>query len=230
MRKIGLVGGLGPESTVDYYKGILGAFKEGYARDGFPEIVLDSLDLRAFVKSADEGRWEVIADMLVRSCERLEGAGAAFGAIASNTPHRVFGEVQARTRLPLVSIVSATVEHLRASGIRRVCFLATGFTMRADFYTGELRAAGITPFLPDDAEIDYVQRTLMDEIELGIVTPEARERFTAIARRVVAANACDGVVLACTELPLVIKPGDFDAAYVDTAAIHVAAIVERCRA
>ena len=228
MKKIGIIGGLGPESTIDYYRGIIDAFKPTYRTQGFPEIAVESVDLHWFTEQAEAGLWDSIAAMLIDRFEILRRAGADFGAIASNTPHKVFPRVQQGTALPLLSIVEAVCEHVLGLGAARLCLLGTGFTMNSDFYQRAFQAAGMEVLVPNPEEIEYIQEKIFSEIEFGIIKPETKTGFLEIIRRMEAEHRIEGVILGCTELPMLLKPGDFGLHYIDTTAVHIAAIVDRC--
>jgi len=228
MKKIGIVGGLGPESTIDYYRGIIDAFKPTYQTLGFPEIAVESVDLHWFTEQAEGGGWDRIAAMLIDRFEILRQGGADFGAIASNTPHKVFPQVQQGTALPLLSIVEAVRDHALRLGDERLCLLGTGFTMQSDFYQKAFQQAGVEVFVPTREEIEYVQEKIFSEIEFGIVQTETRSAFLQIIKRMETERRVQGVILGCTELPMLLKPEDFSLHYIDTTAIHVAAIVDRC--
>jgi aspartate racemase len=228
MKKIGIVGGLGPESTIDYYRGIMDAFKPTFQTLGFPEIAVESVNLRWFSEQADCGGWDRIAAMLIDRFEILRQGGADFGAIASNTPHKVFPQVQEGTALPLLSIVEATRDHALSLGSARLCLLGTGFTMRSDFYQKTFQNAGVEVVVPNQEEIEYVQEKIFSEIEFGTVKTETKTAFLEIIKRMETEQGIQGVILGCTELPMLLKPEDFNLHYIDTTAIHVAAIVDRC--
>ena len=230
MKKAAIIGGIGPESTLDYYRGIIDAFKPTYAETGFPELIIESLDLKTVITAAGENRWDDIARIFAAKFNTMMDAGADFGVIASNTPHRVFREIQSDTALPLISIVSETAAYIREREITRVCLLGTGFTMRADFFSKELESNGITVVVPAAGEIDYIQDKLMTEIELGVIHHETKRRFLEIVSHLENEHSVEGLVLGCTELPLIIKPEDTDLHYIDTMRIHIDRIVREIRA
>ncbi len=229
MKKIGIIGGLGPASTIDYYRGIIAAFQPTYQSSGFPEIAVESVDLRSFTEQTRAGRWEAIAGMLIDRFEALRQGGAELGAIASNTPHRVFDQVQQGTALPLLSIVEATREHTLRLGVARLCLLGTAFTMQSDFYQRSFQAAGMELFVPNPDEIEYIQQKIFSEIEFGTIRAETKAGFLRIIERIETEQQIQGVILGCTELPMLLRSEDFGLHYIDTTAIHIAAIVERCR-
>ncbi|MCK5007758.1 MAG: amino acid racemase [Spirochaetia bacterium] len=229
MKKIGIVGGLGPESTVEYYRGIIEAFKPTYEQLGYPEIGIESVDLHSMVADAQEGAWDKIASMISNRFEILRRGGAELGAIASNTPHKVFDQVQQDTALPLLNIVDAARDHAVQLGVKTLCLLGTKFTMESDFYQKAFHEAGLHVVVPKLEEIDYVQEKLFSEIEFGVIKDSTKDRFISIIDRITADQNIEGVILGCTELPLLLKPEDISLHYIDTTAIHIAKIVERCR-
>jgi len=229
MKKIGIVGGLGPESTVDYYRGIIEAFKPTYEQLGYPEIGIESVDLRSFTVDAQEGAWDKIASMISIRFEILRRGGAELGAIASNTPHKVFDQVQQSTSLPLLSIVDAARDHAVQLGGKTLCLLGTKFTMESDFYQKAFHEAGLHVVVPNPEEIDYIHEKLYSEIEFGVIKRSTKNRFVSIIDRIAADHNIEGVILGCTELPLLLKPEDFSLHYIDTTSIHIAKIVENCR-
>src|SRR6202790_1754916 len=143
MRTAGMVGGLGPESTVDYYRSIIARFRARKPEAGYPHVVINSLDVDKGIAMLDAGRLDNLAAYLGAPGDLLVRAGADFGFIAANTPPLVFDEVQHRSAIPLLSIVRATCNHARALGLKKVGLFGTGFTMRASFYSEEFQRVGI---------------------------------------------------------------------------------------
>ena len=155
MKKIGIIGGLGPESTVDYYKGIINACKPNYETHGYPEIILESVDLRTFMNFANNGEWQTIANYLAQKCELLRKSGADFGAIASNTPHKVFPSIQNKTSLPLISIVEATCDYAKKLELSTLCLLGTKFTMESDFFQKIPKGAMVVVHVLVDPSVSF---------------------------------------------------------------------------
>lgn len=229
MKTIGIVGGIGPESTLDYYRGIIDACKPDYAREGYPEILISSMNLKQLVAQAECGDWNGIARDIAARFEHLRAGGAVFGAIASNTPHRVFDAIQAATALPLISIVSETARSITDRNLTRICLLGTGFTMRSAYYQQELSRYGIETAVPAEDEISWIQEKLFTEIELGIIRDDTRSGLVTIMRRIAEEHGTQGVILGCTELPLILRPEDVPGAYINTTRIHIDAIVRESR-
>lgn len=228
MKTIGIVGGLGPESTVDYYQRIIGAFVKRRPQATYPEIVIFSANSDALFELVDRKDWDGMAAMLLAKIRALAAAGADFGAISANTPHVVFDRVAAASPIPLVSIVEATREAARVAGMKRLGLLGTKLTMSSDFYAVAFRKAGMTIFVPTEEEQRLIHHRLMSEIELGIFRQGTRDELTAIARRLQRDHGIDGLILGCTELPLILTEPLEGLPFLNTSAIHCDRIVRAC--
>lgn len=229
MKKAGIVGGLGPESTIDYYKGIITAFHNSYDDTGYPEIAIESCNIKELLGYSNIDRWDIVAERLARKFESLRSSGCDFGVIASNTPHKVFDDIQKGTTLPLLSIIEATCDYAVSIHSEKLCLLGTKFTMQSDFYQKVFDKKNIQLVVPEEAEMDYIHEKIFSELEYGIVKQETKERYLKIIDRIVNTYHCDGVILGCTEFPLLIKQEDVSLAYLDTTAIHINKIVEVIR-
>jgi aspartate racemase len=229
MKKIGLVGGIGPESTLDYYRSIITEFRDSYETTGFPEIVIESIDLRNFNALVEAGKWEAVIQLLSIKCELLRRCGAEIGAMASNTPHAVFDAIQAKTDLPMVSIVAVTVEYARALGVKSLCLLGTRFTMTSDYYQDEFDKYNIRLTTPEPAEIERIQEILFREIELGVIKEKSRSEIVGIINRIRKSTGVEGVILGCTELPLILSQKDVAIHCINPSRIHIDALVKECR-
>ena len=229
MKKVGIVGGLGPESTVQYYRGIIDAFKPAYDHYGYPEIAIESINLKAVMNHIDLSRWDEVAEFIASKFEVLRAGGAVFGAIASNTPHIVFDAIQSQTFLPLLNIVDATLNYSKQHDFKKLCLLGTKITMGADFYKYVFEKEDIKLVVPHQDEQDYIQEKIFSEIEFGIIKKGTKKKFQSIINRIVKEENIEGVILGCTELPLLIKADDVIVHYIDTAQIHIANIVDICK-
>jgi aspartate racemase len=228
MKQIGIIGGLGPESTVDYYKRIIAAFRtEGSL--AAPEIVIYSVDLEEVLGLVSRQEWNSLVFLLVAKVKALHRAGVDFAVISANTPHIVFDEVQAKSPIPLLSIVTATLNKTKELGLRKVALLGTRFTMEANFFSPQFSARGIAVVVPSAADQDYIHDKLMTEIELGIFTGETKNGLLAVIGRMIALENIDGVILGCTELPLILDKSESGIPFLNTTAIHVESIVNYCR-
>ena len=226
MRTLGIIGGLGPESTIDYYRGIIARYRARAGNREYPHIVINSLDVNKGIAMLDAGRLNDLADYLSEGMDKLVRAGAEFGAIAANTPHIVFDELQRRSAIPLVSIVRASADGTKALGLKKVGLLGTGFTMRASFYPQEFERAGISLITPGDSERQYIHERYIGELLKNEFLPETRSEILRIAQRMKAEAAVEAIVLAGTELPLLLRDAAADIKFLDTAVIHVEAIVD----
>jgi aspartate racemase len=224
----GLVGGLGPESTIDYYRRILHAW-ERVAPNSAPSLVIDTLDFHRALHLVTHDM-PGLAEYLLGSVRRLAGAGADFVAITANTPHIVFDELVARSPVPLVSIVEVCAADAARRGLRRVALLGTRFTMEAAFFPDVFARRGIAVVTPSADERAWIHDRYVNELLPGEFRDDTREALLRIVERLRDDERVDGVVLGGTELPLLLN-ADVVAGLpaLDTTALHVAAIVERLR-
>jgi aspartate racemase len=228
MATVGLVGGLGPESTIDYYRRILGAWAH-VDPSSAPSIVIDSLDVRQGLWLVEHDRPGLI-DYLFASLRRLAGAGVDFIAMTANTPHIVFDELAARSPVPLLSIVEVCAEEATRREMRRLLLLGTRFTMDAPFFPAVLARHGIDVMILDDADRAWVHERYVNELLKGDFRDDTRRQFVALVARLRAEQQIDGVILGGTELPLLLtSPVIAEVPALDTTALHVAAIVRRLR-
>jgi aspartate racemase len=228
MTTVGLVGGLGPESTVDYYRRIIDAWS---ARDpsSSPSIVIDSLDVTRALQLVANDR-AAFSDYLLGSIRRLTGAGVDFIAMTANTPHLVFDELSAASSVPLLSIVVVCAEEARRRGLKRLLLLGTRFTMQAEFYPIVFARYGLEVVAPGEDERTWLHARYVGELLKGDFRDATRDAVVALIARVRARHDVDGVVLGGTELPLLLRSPAVDGVpLLDTTELHVAAIVERLR-
>ena len=226
MATVGIVGGLGPESTIDYYRRMLEAWEREHPSSA-PSIVIDSLDVRRALHLVGTDR-SALAEYLLASLRRLAGAGVDFAAMTANTPHIVFDELAARSPVPLLSIVEVCAEEARQRGLRRLALLGTRFTMDAPFYPAVCARYGIAVVLPNDVDRSWVHERYVGELLRGEFRGETREQFIAIVGRLRDEARIDGVILGGTELPLLLPAAVIaEVPALDTTALHVAAIIKR---
>lgn len=226
MKTIGIIGGLGPEATVDYYNLLIDAFKNESGDLNYPEIIIYSVNLSEFLSLMKEKRYEEATDKIVDKTERLRMAGADFAAITANTPHMLFNKIQEKSALPLISIVEATCEECKRQGLKRTGLLGTGFTMNATFYPDVFRKHNIEVIMPDAKDRETINRKLFTEIELGIFKDDTRQILIDIIHKMVKNQNLDSIILGCTELPLILKEPVYSGVpMLNTTMIHVDAIV-----
>ena len=228
MKKIGIVGGMGPESTIDYYKEIITAFNTKYSEYDYPEILVYSANIHEFMKFVSSNDWAGISAWLLAKINSLKIAGADFVAIASNTPHVVFDQIEPKSPLPLLSIVEATCNKAEELDLKNIGLMGTKLTMETDFYKKPFLAKGISVITPTDEEQKLIHHRLFSEIELGILKDSTRDELLSIVKRMVDEDKIDSLILGCTELPLILTKNEFGIPFLNTSAIHCEKIVTYC--
>ncbi len=224
-RTIGIIGGLTPESTITYYQRITRRYTERFGDYSYPPIIIHSVSFQQYVDWPNEGRWDLVAEGLANAARSLEAAGASFLLIATNTMHIVQDDVRAATNLPLLSMLDVTAKAISAAGCVRVALLGTRFTMEHGFYQQALGAAGIETLVPDKPDRDEINRVIYEELARGDLKDGSRERFKAIIAEL-AASGAHGVILGCTEIPLLITPRDVALPVFNTTLLHADAALE----
>jgi len=226
MATVGLVGGLGPESTVDYYKRIIDEWKRVDPSTS-PSIVIDSLDPQRALRLVNADR-QAFFEYLLTSVRRLLGAGVDFIAITANTPHLVSDDLAAETPVPILSIVEVCAAEAKKRGLKRLLLLGTRFTMEAEFYPEVFARHGLSVFRPNDEDRAWVHQRYVGELLEGNFRDDTRQQFIALITRLEDELGVDGVILGGTELPLLLKSPDVAGLpLLDTTALHVNAIVEQ---
>jgi aspartate racemase len=228
MRRLGIVGGLGPESTIDYYRRIHETWERD-DRETAPAIVIDSLDVWRALSLVERDRAALI-EYLLASLRRLAAAGVDFAVLSANTPHIVFDELATQSPVPLVSIVDVCAQEASARGLTRVALLGTRFTMEGSFYATVFARYGIGVVPPEAADRAWIHDRYVEELLRGEFRDDTRRQLVALVRRLRDDVGVEGVILAGTELPLLVSaPMIADIPALDTTALHVAAIVKRLR-
>ena len=226
MKALGMIGGLGPESTLDYYQRIIALFRERTGDRHYPELVIVSVDLRKGLDFMEANDLSGMADYLLEGINKLARAGADFGIISANTPHIVFDKVAPKSRIPLISIVEATRAAAKAQNLKRLALFGTQYTMQATFYPEVFARDGIDLLVPDLHDQHYIHDKYMNELVPGRFLPDTRAGLLAIVDRMKETNNIDGVILAGTELPLILRDPFHNAIpFLDTTKIHCEAAV-----
>jgi aspartate racemase len=229
MKKIGLIGGLGPEATVDYYKEIIKAFSAGNNELNYPEIIVYSVNMSEFIGLMKQKEYKKATLYLLEKLEGLKRAGADFAAISANTPHLLFDGLEEKSPLPLISIVEATCREALKRNLKRPGLFGTGFTMNATFYADVFKKNGIEVSLPNDADKKTIDHKLFSEIELGIFKDDTRDLLIDIIQKMVDEQQIDSIILGCTEFPLILTETNYCGIPVlNTTQIHVNEIVAEC--
>ena len=226
MKTLGLIGGTGPESTIDYYRLLVSGYRK-QADGSSPPLIINSVDLKLMIGWMNARAFSQVAEYLVAEFARLQKAGVDFAALTANTPHIVFEEIQARTDLPLISIVEATCERAQSMGLRRVGLFGTRFTMEEAFYPKVFSHTPVNLVIPNDEERDYIHEIYFGELLKDVFLPETRTRLLAIADEMKARDGIEALILGGTELPLLLRADEHNGIpFLDTTRIHVDRLVK----
>jgi aspartate racemase len=221
-KRIGILGGMSPESTVEYYQYITRTYAERYGDYGYPEILIYSVSFQPYVDWPNEDRWDLVAQGLTEAARRLEAAGAELIVIATNTMHIVFDQVQDSVAVPMLSLLDAVANAVLEMGITTAGLLGTRFTMEKPFYQNALKAHGIQVLVPEKADRQYVNHVIYNELVAGQILDGSRAEYVKIVQKL-ADQGAQGVILGCTEIPLLIGEGDVSLPLFDTTLIHAEA-------
>ena len=226
MKTIGLLGGMRWESTLEYYRIINQGVKARLGGSHSAQCLLYSVDFAEIEALQHAGDWEALTQAMIAAVKRLERGGADCLVICTNTMHRMADEVQAATPLPLLHIADATAAAVKAQGLGTVGLLGTRFTMQGDFYRGRLEHQhGFQVLVPNQAGMDAVHRIIYNELVLGVIQEASRQVYLEVIADL-AARGAQGVILGCTEIPLLVGQADVAIPVFDTTAIHAQAAVD----
>jgi aspartate racemase len=227
MKTIGIIGGIGPESTIDYYRKIVSAYCEYDINGNYPRIIINSINMSEMLNLLGADRFDEIADNLVIEFGKLAAAGADFGLLASNTPHIVFDKVREFSPLPLISIVEATYNKVKELGLQRVALFGTKFTMNGGFYNEVFLQHNIQVFIPDDADQSFIHEKYLAELIKGNILNDTKSKLLEIASKMKEEHGIQGLILGGTELSLILQNGDAPGVHIiDTTDAHVESILE----
>lgn len=219
---IGIIGGIGPESTIDYYRLFVSIYREHRPDGGYPPVLINCIDLARALKLVSSGDLEGLAAYMLEEIHRLARAGATHGLLSSNTPHIVFDEIESASPIPLISIVETACRAAAERKLRRVGLFGTRFTMQGGFYQKVFARREIEVAIPEAGDQKFIHDTYLNELVNGVVRTETRERYIAIARRMKAEQGIEALILGGTELPLLLRGAiDIGVALLDTAHLHV---------
>jgi aspartate racemase len=226
MKTFGIIGGIGPESTIEYYRLIIASYRQQKRDGSYPSFLIDSIDMKKMLDLIEADELAAVTDYLLGEVQGLAKGGADFGALASNTPHIVFDALRRRSPIPLISIVETACEAVKAMGLSRVGLFGTRFTMQGRFYPAVFAREGITLVVPSLDERSYIHDKYMNELVHGIALPETRARFLQIVEGLKDGEGIQGLILGGTELPLIFRDvTDNGIPFLDTTRIHVERIV-----
>lgn len=227
MKKLGLIGGVGPESTIPYYHDIVYGVQKRVGRAYFPELTIESLSTFEVIRMSSQGMREELTAYLLKGIRHLEAAGAEVGALTCNTGHMVFEELQAQAKIPLVSIVDVTCAEAQRQGFTRLGLLGTAATMNGTFFNPPFERVGIKVITPLPEEKEMIARKIPEELELGIVNAETVSAFTKVVERMTEKEKIQAVILGCTELPMLFRGVTLPVPVLDTMQIHIKELINK---
>jgi aspartate racemase len=226
VKTIGIIGGIGPESTIEYYRSIVASYGERMPDGSYPSIIINSIDLKKVLDLVSANELAELTQYLVNEIQRLARAGAECGLVAANTPHIVFDEVRRQSPIQLISIVEATCEAAKTLGLMKLGLFGARFTMQGRFYPDVFSKEGIALALPDERDQAYIHHIYLNELVKGIIRPETREQLLTIVDRLKESHGIQALILGGTELSLILRePTVRDLPVLDTTKIHAKAIV-----
>jgi len=227
LKILGMIGGVGPESTVDYYKLIIEKYRERKPDDSYPPILINSINLTEMIGLLEKGELPRMTQRLAEEVDRLVRGGADFALLSSNTPHLVFDDLTRRCPIPLLSIVEETCKTAKAEGLRKLGLFGSKFTMSANFYQNVFAREGITLVVPTREEQLSIHEKYMGELVNGVFRAETRDFMLSIADRLKKEEGIEALILGGTELPLLLRDVAAGMPMLDTTQIHVKAAVEK---
>lgn len=226
MRKIGLVGGLGPASTVEYYMGLNELFLNDPSITGYPEIVIDSVDMLRYTDALISKDYDTVAEYLLENLCNLKAAGAQIAAITANTEHIVWDRICGRLPLPTISVVDAVTEEIRKNQYKKVLVLATEWTLSSGLFEKPISQTGAIPVIPSCADQKIIGSLIYPNLENGIVLSEDKAKMIALIKKYIASEHPDSILLGCTELPLMIKEDDIELPLINSTQVHIKKIFQ----
>ena len=227
MKKIGIIGGIGPESTLEYYKRIVYGYRKNTGDENYPQVFINSINMNEMMNCLKKNDYDELTRLLIREIRKLEQIGAEYVAMASNTPHCVVGELKAKCSVPIISIVEETCNYAQKSNLKKLLLTGTIFTMKNTFYQKALETCGIKCIVPDDEGKDAIYGIIFPNLENGIIIEKDKLAFKEICEKIIAEENVDGIILGCTELPLLVNQSDFAVKVLDTMEIHINGILKR---
>ncbi len=224
-KKLGILGGMGPESTLMYYKLIVAEFQKQDDNNYFPELTIETVNMYKMLDYCNRGDYDNLANYLLKGIKNLEKAGADFVVLASNTPHVVFDELEKNASIPMLSIVTPTYEAVKRKGLRKVLWLGTAFTMEQPYFRKQFEENGICVVTPEKKERQVIDRIISEELEFGIINQRSKDEINGIIERLICAQDIEAVIFGCTELPLLFSLNELSVPSFDTMKYHIDGIV-----
>lgn len=216
MKKIGILGGISSASTIQYYKTILDMYYENFSDYYYPEILINSLNFQYFTDLENEHKISEYTDYIINGINNLQKSGADFVIMAANSPHSVYYNVKDQINLPILSIVDTAAKECSKLKLKKVLLTGIKYTMQGSFYQEGLKSYGIEVSTPSEKHQDQINSIIFDELVLNRITESTKEHF----KEIISLYNVDGIILGCTELPLLLNQGDIDIPLIDTLKLH----------
>jgi aspartate racemase len=227
MKKIGLVGGTGPESTLMYYKELNSRIDKLTGEKHMPDIVIESVDFRRAWEYVSEAQYDLLTDYLAEKVNCLKGAGADIISLTAITMHLVADEIMSKTGVSLISIPQVVSEEAVSRGYKKIGLLGTIFTMEQDYMKKDFREAGIEVFVPEKTDRELIAKRILEELEVGIVKDSTLKEFQRIIEKMRDEHGIEAVVLGCTELPILLNSENSPLPILDSVEIHINELITR---
>lgn len=225
MKILGLIGGISWVSTMDYYKAINEGINEKLGGLNFSTCIIYSFNYAEIKKNNDANDWDSTFKMISEACENLKLSGAEAIVLCANTMHLIADKVEEKVGLPLIHIATATAAEIKKKNLKKVGLLGTKFTMERDFFTNKLKDQNIEAIIPDADDREFIHYTIFEELGRGVIKEESKQRYISIINKLKDKGA-EGIILGCTEIPLLINQKDVTIPVFDTTLIHSKAAVE----
>ena len=226
MKKIGLVGGTGPESTLMYYRELNSRIDKMTGGAQMPDLAIESVNFRRAWDYVCAGKYDLLTDYLSEKVECLKAGGAKVIALTAATMHIVYDEIVEKTKVPLISIPKSVCEEIQKKGYKKVGLLGTIFTMEQDYMKKDLLEAGIEVIIPEKSDRELVAKRIYEELEVGIVKESTLKEFTAIIEKLKKEQGIQALILGCTELPLLLNKDNCPVDCLDSVEIHLQKLIE----
>jgi aspartate racemase len=219
MKKLGLIGGISWVSTADYYRFINEGVNKELGGVNFAECMIYSFNYNDIKRNNDNNDWETTFNMLSKACQSLKNSGAEAIVLCANTMHLIADRIQESVDLPLIHIATETAKEIQKSNIKKVGLLGTQFTMELDFFKDKLKTQNIEAIIPELNDREFIHETIFNELGKGLILESTKERYLSIIEKLIE-NGAEGIILGCTEIPLLVKQEEVKVPIFDTALIH----------
>ncbi len=226
MKKLGLIGGMGPESTLVYYHDIVYKFQKEEPNGYFPALTIETVNMYEMLEFCKSKDYLGLTEYLIGAIENVIASGADFIALASNTPHVVFDELEKRSSVQMLSIVKPVYKAIDKLGLKKIALLGTAFTMEEEYFKKLFIENGVEVVIPKKSERKYIDEKIAKELEFGVIKKDTKIEMDVIINRLIEQEEIQGIIFGCTELPLLYRDDEFSVPCFDTMKLHIAGIVD----